>query len=200
MTDSRLVQLRSLLLTHQPADDREAGYLESMLNLLDASADLFSRHHFEPGHFTASGFVVSPDRSSLLLVHHTKLDKWLQPGGHVEPDDADLEGSARREVHEETGLGDLALIGLLDLDVHRFPERDGGPAHDHLDVRFGFCAHSEETAVGDGTSDVDWFPLAEVAAWDDRLSLSRPAAKLLASTQYRVSSTKEKNQPMCTGY
>ncbi|MDH3260303.1 MAG: NUDIX domain-containing protein [Acidimicrobiia bacterium] len=179
MTDPRPAQLRALLLTHQPVGYREAGHLEAMLALLDSPGDSLSRLHFDPGHFTASGFVVSPDRLSVLLVHHIKLGKWLQSGGHVEPGDSNLETAARREVMEETGLEDMDLMGLLDLDVHRFPERGGGPAHDHLDVRFGFLAHSEEAAVGDGTSDVNWFPLAEVAAWDDRPSLSRPAKKLL---------------------
>ena len=131
------------------------------------------------GHFTASGFVVSPDRSSLLLMHHAKLGKWLQPGGHIEPDDPDLESAARREVGEETGLQDFQSIGLLDLDVHPFPERREEPAHDHLDVRWGFVAGNERILVGDGTTEVRWVPLGEVAAWEDRPSLSRPARKLL---------------------
>jgi len=179
MADSLLVAVKAILLDHQPVDDLEVGYLASMLALLETSETPFSRHQFDPGHFTASGFVVSPDRSFLLLVHHTKLDKWLQPGGHVEPDDADLEGAARREVLEETGLGDLESIGLLDLDVHRFPQRDDGPAHDHLDVRFGFVATSSNASAGDGTAEVEWFALEEIAAWLDRPSLSRPARKLL---------------------
>jgi 8-oxo-dGTP pyrophosphatase MutT (NUDIX family) len=179
MTDSRLVSLRSGLLAHQPADDREAGYLESMLALLDSSGDALSRFHFDPGHFTASGFVVSPDRLSLLLVHHAKLEKWLQPGGHVETDDADVESAARREVVEEAGLSDLESLGLLDVDIHRFPKRGDEPAHDHLDVRFGYVAGSTEVSTGDGTTEVRWFPLQEVADWDARPSLSRPATKLL---------------------
>ncbi|MGB5566420.1 MAG: hypothetical protein WBN93_08820, partial [Acidimicrobiia bacterium] len=34
------------------------------------SGDSTNRDRFDPGHFTASGFVVSPDGSSLLLIHH----------------------------------------------------------------------------------------------------------------------------------
>ena len=179
MTDPRTGLLRSVLVAHRPVDDRESGYLEAMLALLDSSGDSLSRFHSDPGHFTASGFVVSPDRRSLLLVHHTKLEKWLQPGGHVEPGDTDLETAARREVVEETGLEELQALGLLDLDVHRFPARGDGPAHDHLDVRFGFIAVSSEAAAGDGTNEVRWFPLDEVAGWAARPGLSRPAKKLL---------------------
>ena len=188
MTHSRSVSLRALLLTYQPAGDLEAGCLLSMLALLDSPGDPLSRFHFDPGHFTASGFVVSPDGSSLLLVHHAKLGKWLQPGGHVEPGDSDLESAARREVVEETGLEDAELIGLLDLDVHRFPERVDDPAHDHLDLRFAYLARSEEVIVGDGTTEVRWFPLSDVAAWKERPSLSRPAGRLLR-TEYPVRGT-----------
>jgi 8-oxo-dGTP pyrophosphatase MutT (NUDIX family) len=153
-----------------------------MLALLDSSGDALSRFRFDPGHFTASGFVVSPDRRSLLLVHHAKLGKWLQPGGHIETDDADVESAARREVVEETGLSDLESLGLLDVDIHRFPKRGDEPAHDHLDVRFGYFAGSPEVSAGDGTTEVRWFPLQEVANWDGRPSLSRPARKLFAPT------------------
>lgn len=181
MPDPRTAPLRSLLLAYQPCNDLEGGYLDSMLARLDLPADSFSRNSFHSGHFTASGFVVSPDRLSLLLVHHAKLRKWLQPGGHVEPDDVDLESAARREIAEETGLGELEARGLVDLDIHRFPKGDGGPAHDHLDVRFGFLAGLWQVRAGDGTAEVGWFRLDEVAAWIDRPSLSRPARKLVRS-------------------
>ena len=179
MLDARLATLRDLLVGHLPFDDRETGHLKSMVSLLEAGGESLSRHHFDPGHFTAGGFVVSPDQSSLLLLHHTKLDKWLQPGGHIERFDDDLENAARREVREETGLRDMDTFGLLDLDVHRFPARSEDPDHDHMDVRFGFRAQSVDVVAGEGTSEVGWFPLTEVATWENRPSLSRPAKKLL---------------------
>lgn len=183
MPDPRLGSLRDLLVAHQPVDEAESEYLDRMFALLDTSGNSLSRHHFDPGHFTASAFVVSPDRSSLLLVHHAKLDKWLQPGGHIEPEDVDLESATRREVAEETHLSDLASLGLIDVDIHLFPARGADPAHDHLDVRFGFRAGSLEVAAGDGTAEVGWFPLGQVATWDDRPSLNRPAKKLVGRQQ-----------------
>jgi len=51
--------------------------------------------------FTASGLVVDDGR--VLLVRHRKLDRWLQPGGHVEPRETPDE-AAVREVREETGV------------------------------------------------------------------------------------------------
>jgi len=52
---------------------------------------------------TATGYVLSPDRTQILLIFHNKLGRWLPPGGHV--DDDELPHLAVvREVFEETGL------------------------------------------------------------------------------------------------
>ena len=52
-------------------------------------------------HFTVSGFVVEGDRT--LLHWHRKLQLWLPPGGHVEPDEDPVQ-AVTREVLEETGF------------------------------------------------------------------------------------------------
>ncbi len=57
-------------------------------------------------HFTATGFVVNGD-ATLLHWHH-RVQAWLPPGGHVEPDEDPVQ-AVLREVKEETGL-DVELV------------------------------------------------------------------------------------------
>jgi 8-oxo-dGTP pyrophosphatase MutT (NUDIX family) len=52
-------------------------------------------------HFTATGFVVHGN--STLLHWHEKVQEWLPPGGHVEPNE-DLVQTTLREIKEETGF------------------------------------------------------------------------------------------------
>ena len=158
----------------EPFDEREAKYIDRIRSL--PAANPFSRSSYDPGHITASGFVLSPDRSALLLVWHRKLGGWLQPGGHIEPDDLDVVAAQRREIEEETGLVDLEWLGLFDVDIHEFPARGGEPAHQHFDVRSAFIARSRDTAAGDGVDASRWFDLTDLPRNDS--SLTRPAAKL----------------------
>lgn len=174
--------LRARLLAHEPADGREARYLERMLGLLEHE-QAFSRDHFAPGHFTGSAFVLSPDGADLLLILHAKLGLWLQPGGHIDPEDCDVLSAARREVQEETGIVGLeALGGLLDVDIHRIPpnpKRDE-PAHEHFDVRFLFRAPSRLFEAGSDALDGRWVPLQDVAGAGTDESVERAARTLIA--------------------
>lgn len=174
--------LRGLLDAHFPADERESDFLESMLALLELPGDVFSRAHCTPGHLTASAFVVSPDGGSLLLVHHQKLQRWLQPGGHVEPDDVDIFAACAREVREETGVSALEPAqpgALFDVDVHDIPGRPGEPAHRHYDVRVLFRAGQTELVAGEGTTGAKWVPFADVPTVGTDESVMRAVRKLL---------------------
>lgn len=52
-------------------------------------------------HFTATAFVV---RDNATLLHwHKRLQQWMPPGGHIEPNEDPVQ-AALREVREETGL------------------------------------------------------------------------------------------------
>ena len=173
--------LAAMLHAYQPVDAQESDHRARMLALLATAGDSCARDHFAPGHFTASAFVLSPDARGLLLIHHSKLDRWLQPGGHVEPGDADLLAAARRELHEEVGLRDLALElpGVLDLDVHAIAPRAGEPAHQHFDVRFLFRADSYELLAGSDAKAARWFELSCIDELQADRSVMRAVKKLL---------------------
>ena len=114
--------------------------------LVESSADCFKRT-CRPGHITGSAWVMTQERSRCLLVHHRKLDRWLQPGGHADGENQ-VEQVALKEVEEETGLTALELdlhydqLVPLDVDVHLIPERRDATgtliedAHEHHDIRF----------------------------------------------------------------
>jgi len=135
----------------------------------------------EPGHFTGSAWVVSADGQRALLLHHRKLDRWLQPGGHADGD-GDLAAVALREAVEETGLRRLRVEpAVFDLDRHRIPARGAEPEHWHYDVRFVVHAGEDEAfAVNEESHALAWRPIVEIAndpAMDE--SVRRLARKFL---------------------
>jgi 8-oxo-dGTP pyrophosphatase MutT (NUDIX family) len=171
-----------------PADAVEAAHRDALVELARVPRAT-RRDHFEPGHFTASAFVLSPDDQALLLIEHGKLHRWLQPGGHVDPEDADLEAAARREVAEETGITDLQRLSPapFDLDVHVIPARRQDPAHRHFDVRYLFRAPSLAFTAGSDALAARWVPLAEVFAIEADESVWRATRKIQRLTGSRRS-------------
>ena len=142
--------VRALLAQHSPADASEAASLVRINDLLDTSSEPFSREHYVPGHLTASGIVVNPERSNTLLIFHAKLQRWLQPGGHFELGESDPAIAAAREVLEETGVQTRApgpRAQLLDVDAHEIPARKNVPAHVHFDLRMLLLADDTDCAL-----------------------------------------------------
>ncbi len=173
--------LLRLLTAYDPTDELERAYRLHMLDLAAVAHDPFDRHDVTPGHFTASGFVVHPEGNRVLLVHHAKIGRWLQPGGHVEPDDKSPLAAARREVREETGVVDVTPIAesIIDLDVHAFPRSEEQPEHEHHDLRFAFVAADDRVAAGAGVLGVRWVSPTELGDLEADASLRRPIGKLL---------------------
>ena len=165
---------------HRPFDAVEAGHLASLRDLLALPGDPFDRHRFEPGHVTASGFVLCPGSQRLLLIHHGALGRWLQPGGHVEPTDGTVREASAREVIEETGvaLGHPPTGSLFDVDVHPIPAKGPAPAHRHYDVRFLWRAAADDVRVSAESSAVAWVALADLPRRYASPSAARIAAKL----------------------
>lgn len=164
----------------EPRGDLERSHRAALFELLALPGDVASREHYVPGHLTASAFVLAPDRSALLLIHHGKLGRWLQPGGHVDDEDPTLLAAALREVREETGLADpQVLLWPFDVDVHEIPPCGDAPAHEHYDVRALLIARTWTIAGSSDAEDARWFSWAELeegAASDS--SVSRVIGKL----------------------
>ena len=177
---SRSEGVIALLQSYVFADAAEAAHLAHMRQLCESVADPFARTTFAPGHFTASGFVLSPARDALLLIFHGKLLRWLQPGGHVDAGDADVQDAARREVQEEVGITDLIVEQRtpFDLDVHQIPANEREPAHAHYDLRFLFRAGSLAFRAGSDAKDARWVPLDQITAELADPSVMRAVAKL----------------------
>jgi 8-oxo-dGTP pyrophosphatase MutT (NUDIX family) len=153
-----------------------------MLELLEGPGEPFSRRHLAPGHFTASAFVLCPERRRVLLVHHQKLGRWLQPGGHIELGDLDLVAAARREVAEETGVvvGPELGSGVFDVDIHSIQASPKDGAHLHFDVRYAFVAERTELVPSPEVLGARWVDLGAVSCLTGERSVLRCIERLLA--------------------
>jgi 8-oxo-dGTP pyrophosphatase MutT (NUDIX family) len=129
---------------------RLAADVRRVLAFVDAHDDALVRS-CETGHLTGSAFVVDPATERFLLLHHTKLQRWLQPGGHADGD-ANLAAVALREATEETGIDGLrVVVPPIDIDIHLVAPPLEQP-HDHHDVRFLVVTPPGAVAVGNHES------------------------------------------------
>jgi 8-oxo-dGTP pyrophosphatase MutT (NUDIX family) len=176
------VTLVEALAGHAAADADEAAHLRRIVEFVGRHANPFDRRIPE-GHLTGSALVVSRDADRVLLVHHRKLQRWLQPGGHADPGETAGEAVALREAREETGIAGLALHPgaprPLDVDVHAIPAFGAEPAHAHLDLRYLVVAPEAGviTRRAEESSDARWFGWNELAALDLDKGLIRALAK-----------------------
>jgi 8-oxo-dGTP pyrophosphatase MutT (NUDIX family) len=172
--------LAAALEAYARAHSSRAPVVVRMLELLVRSGQPYSRAQVEPGHFTASAFVLCPRGDRVLLLKHPKLGRWCQPGGHIEAEDADLESAARREVIEETGarLGPRLGPGVFDVDIHSIPATPREGPHLHFDVRYAFTALDAELAASREALGARWVPLEEVPSLTDEESVLRCIERL----------------------
>lgn len=130
---------QEVLNNYQAPSSTEEGFKNKFFELLEEKKEqAFLRENLER-HFTASAFVVSDNKEKILLLHHKKLDKWIQPGGHADGE-MDLLEVAKKEFFEETGILNSPKIEekVFHIDIHSIPEHKNVPAHEHYDWRFLF--------------------------------------------------------------
>lgn len=183
LTNTNLLEL---LARHVPSDAKEREDLERMRAFATELPSPFSRSQ-PTAHFTGSAVVVDPSGERVVLIHHGKLKRWLQPGGHAETvDGGSMEASALREAHEETGC-QVRLHPTaprpLDVDIHRIPSRKDEPEHAHLDVRYLVVADNPEALVHDPneSSGAQWVGWADALERADEAPLRRMLEKARAA-------------------
>ena len=164
--------LLDLLRNHPPADPNEEAMTQATISFVEQHPTCFDRSLLT-GHITGSAWIVDPTRHQVLLIHHRKLDRWLQPGGHADGD-PDVAAVALREAQEETGLLSLRLVApsesapldasqtmpIFDVDIHTIPARNDVPEHLHYDIRFLLEANPDEPfGFSEEIKNIHWFSL-----------------------------------------
>ncbi|MBV9595176.1 MAG: coenzyme F420-0:L-glutamate ligase [Actinobacteria bacterium] len=146
----------------QSRDDAEAALRHAYLGFLAARTDAMWRS-CSAGHLTASAIVIDPRRQAVLLTLHPRVGRWLQLGGHCEPEDASLLAAAAREAREESGIEGLRLDPVpLELHVHPITCSLGVPTR-HFDVRFlAVAPPNAEARRSEESVDLRWFDWADL--------------------------------------
>lgn len=168
---------------YQTSYTDEALFIPRFLELLKQT-NCFDRTHL-PGHITGSAWIVDPSNTQALLVHHAKLNKWVQPGGHADGDENILQ-VALREAEEETGLKKLRVVNdtPFDVDIHLIPKRADFPEHFHFDIRFILEASlHDKIIVSDESHDVKWIALDTLEDYNQERSVIRMKIKSLRANQ-----------------
>lgn len=154
-----MADVEDLLDAFDPGRDARTLLSVTRVRTLLAQCRLpFDRTTYNPGHLTASGVVLAPDLDQVLLVYHRRLRRWLQPGGHIEPEDDSIAEAARREVLEETGVKverDRSAM-VVGIDVHAIPAGRGEPPHWHHDLALAFVARKKKLRPTDEVREAVW--------------------------------------------
>lgn len=174
----RRQQLLDQLRNHNPIDAEEERMLGQCVRFAEAYENCFDPG-LGIGHFTAASWITCPNSQSVILLHHRKLNKWLQPGGHIEANETARQASLREAV-EETGLNGLSLIteNIFDIDIHMIPEINGHPPHFHFDIRYHYTLPELLTPRNNKESkEVKWVDLKLVPDFNHQPSLIRMVKK-----------------------
>lgn len=137
--EKRRMTLLTDLQNYHPFNEQEAADVKEMIYRLETGEELFLRSNLAE-HFTASAWVINPERDKALMAYHRIYDSWAWLGGHADGDQ-DLLHVALKEVAEESGVkatpvtDQIYSVEILTVDGH---EKKGKyvPSHLHLNVTY----------------------------------------------------------------
>ncbi len=163
-----IAQLIKEVLDYIPVNEQEETDRKTLLRFLESGDDISIRENLA-GHLTASAWVVTPDRTQVLMAYHKLYDSWAWLGGHADGD-YDLLRVAEKEAREESGINRLTPVSrqpvsleILTVDGH---EKKGKyvPCHLHLNLTYLFEADPAELlrCKPDENSGVAWIPVEKI--------------------------------------
>lgn len=132
-------------------------------------------------HTTAGAYLFHYDADRgwrTGLIRHPVFDKWIQPGGHVEPNENPAE-TALREVAEETGFTEVRLwqpheparpnaadsyvpLPYWVMEHHLDGDNQLGKPHIHIDFKY-VAIVTNPAPSGSGDHPFGWWSPAEIA-------------------------------------
>jgi 8-oxo-dGTP pyrophosphatase MutT (NUDIX family) len=157
-------RLRMVLDAYEPRDELELRDVRRLTAAL-GTVDVWSRT--SPLHVTGSALILHPPSGRVLLRWHTRMQRWMQVGGHCDPGETDPWLVAQREAEEETGLPDLAAqprAGTVPVQIVivPVPEARNDPAHEHADIRFLLVTDRPDDARPEtSAAPLRWLTIAE---------------------------------------
>jgi 8-oxo-dGTP pyrophosphatase MutT (NUDIX family) len=177
------IHLSEALDSYHPSNGQELADHARLRAALEAE-DIFSRS--SALHVTASALVVHPPTQRVLLRWHTKMEQWMQVGGHFDAGETDPRQVALREAYEETGLSDLASAQWylpLQVVILPVPAYGNEKAHEHADFRYVFVTNQPDRARAESSdARLRWMPFAtastEVREDNLRVYLARTSAMI----------------------
>ena len=174
-----LADLIAILRAVEPPDHVQGAVRDQMLDFAATHPDALHRSCLE-GHFTGSAVVMEEGSGRMLVLFHSKLQKWLQPGGHTDGD-ATMAATALREATEETGLTTLRTLDRpIDLDIHEVRPPNEAP-HLHLDIRYLVVAAAGSVPVGNHESEaIRWVTEDEL----DDLGVDASVSRLMLAGRH----------------
>jgi len=119
-------------------------------------------------HFTVTAYIRNNNK--ILLMFHTKLNKWLPLGGHMEGSELPEE-TVLREVQEESGITDLTFdtlsteLGMIQpLGLQRNIIKAD---HEHLDLIYSLNTKQATFKLNEQEGkDMRWFSKKEIEDLD----------------------------------
>ena len=191
------MDLKEQIINYKPYNEQEKNDKEMMLEYIDTFKDVLTREN-KMCHFTASNWIVSKEKTKVLMIYHNIYKSWAWTGGHADGD-VDLLHVALKEADEETGLKNLKVLSdgifgiqILTVDSH-IKRGKFVPSHLHLDCCFLLEADEKEKLrmKEDENSGVEWVDIDKAVELTNELKMKPIYKKLNEKLEKQIYNMKD---------